>query len=150
MFLTSSFILSRASFSRNRSHRRLRAGCAHARFDWARPKPGCVSRLPAPLRPGSTKQMAPHQRQCAHNRRRNRAVQKRRPCGAHTFAAPATNRDDDRSRHCYCAPSRSSPLAHAIAGREHTIGRFFATDKSESGTQEAVVSAVLSGVFHIR
>jgi hypothetical protein len=39
---------------------------------------------------------------------------------------------------------------HATAGRVHTIGRFFATDKSESGTQETVVSAVLSGVFHIR
>ena len=29
-----------------------------------------------------------------HNRRRNRALQERRARGAHTFAAPTTNRDD--------------------------------------------------------
>ena len=110
--LTSSF--PGASFQTHRSHRRLCAGRANARSGRARSKACRVYGLPAPLRSGVPKQMAPHQRQCAHDRRRNWTFQKRRACGAQTFAASPTNRDDRRSRHCHSAPSPSPSLAHAI------------------------------------
>src|SRR6266508_3277568 len=66
--------------------------------------------------------MAPHQRQCAHNRGRNRTLQKRRPRGTHTFAASTTNRDDRRSRHCYTAlfATGAGDNKTAIAGRAPT------------------------------
>ena len=115
-FLTSSF--SCASLPTNRPHRRLRARCADARFDWARSKACRVYSVHAPLRPGRTKQMALHERQCAHDRRRNRTFQKRRPRRANTFAAPRTNRDERQSRHCYASSPRYSPLAEMmIIGR---------------------------------
>lgn len=103
-----------ASFQTNRSNRRLRGRCIDARFDRPRPEAGSISGLFASIQPGCTKQLARYQRQCPHDRRRNRTLQKRRACGTRAFAAPTTHRDDSRSRDCYSAPSRSSPLAHAI------------------------------------
>lgn len=117
IFLIFSFIVSGASFSTNRSRRRLRSRRANGRFGRARPQACRVCGLPVPLRPGMPKQMAPHQRQCAHDCRRNGTLQKRRACGANTFAPPPTNRDDRRSRHCHSAPSPSPSLAHAIKWR---------------------------------
>jgi hypothetical protein len=103
-----------ASFQTHHSDRRLRARCADARFDRPRSKAGRLPSLSAPLWPGRSKQMAPYQRQCAHNCRRNRTLQKRRARCAYTFAGSTTHRDDCRSRHRYPAPSCSLPLAKVM------------------------------------
>ena len=75
---------------------------------------GRLPGLSASLRPGCTKQMAPCQRQCAHDCRCHRAVQKRRPRGTDTLASPPTHQDGSALRHCYSTPSRSSTLAEVI------------------------------------
>jgi hypothetical protein len=103
-----------ASFQTHHSDRRLRARCADARFDRPRSKAGRLPGLSAPLWPGRSKRVAPHQRQCAHNCRCNRTLQKRRAYGAYTFAASTTHRDDCRSCHRYPAPSCSLPLAKVM------------------------------------
>jgi hypothetical protein len=82
-----------ASLQANHLHRRLRPRRADARFNRPRPEACGLSGLFALVWAGSAKQVETDRLEPPHNRRRNRALQERRARGAHTFAAPTTNRD---------------------------------------------------------